>query len=266
MKKENKRKIIMYSLITALLLCAVILGADWLPLRFCKDKNRDIWMRTILGQTCGTVAVVILLQYMGIRLFSWPQKLLWAIPCLIVAVNNFPFISYYNGNMSFARTSATDVVLFAVYCFAIGFFEETVFRGVLFVLIAERLTKDRKGLVKTFVISACAFGFAHIFNIFGGNVGGTLLQIGYTTLTGGLFAFVLIKTKNLICCAVVHGVYNFCGLLLSAQGLGNGVVFDAGTVVMTAIIAVCAAIFVFYGLFTYKTEELRTLYARLGIK
>ena len=109
------------------------------------------------------------------------------------------------------------------------------------------------------------FGGAHIFNAFSGNIGGALLQVAYSTLTGGLFAFVLIKTHNVICCGFVHGLYNFCGLLLSAQGLGNGVVFDVGTTVITLIIAIIVGIFVLISLKGYKEEERICLYKELGI-
>ena len=60
--------------------------------------------------------------------------------------------------------------------------------------------------------------------------------------------------------------FSVCGLLLSKQGLGAGIVFDYGTTLMTAIIVVIATIYVVYGLYTYKTEEVNVLYERLHIK
>ena len=95
-----------------------------------------------------------------------------------------------------------------------------------------------------------------------------LVQVGYTILTGGLFAFCLIKTKNILCCAVVHAVYNFCGLLMGAEsalGLGTGVVFDLGTVITMLIVSVLVGGFILYKVFTYTEKERIELYAKLAV-
>jgi membrane protease YdiL (CAAX protease family) len=142
-------------------------------------------------------------------------------------------------------------------------FEEIIFRGIVFSVLADRFSKNKKGFLKTYVISSVIFGLAHLFNGFSF---GTVLQVGYTVLTGGLFAFCLIMTKNILCCALVHGVYNFCGLLFDhVQGLGNGVVFDLGTVITMAVISVVVGIFVLYKVYHYPDEDRKDLYARLGI-
>jgi membrane protease YdiL (CAAX protease family) len=142
-------------------------------------------------------------------------------------------------------------------------FEEIIFRGIVFSVLADRFSKNKKGFLKTYVISSVIFGLAHLFNGFSF---GTVLQVGYTVLTGGLFAFCLIMTKNILCCALVHGIYNFCGLLFDhVQGLGNGVVFDLGTVITMAVISVVVGIFVLYKVYHYPDEERKDLYARLGI-
>lgn len=146
---------------------------------------------------------------------------------------------------------------------AVGLFEECIFRGIVFSVLAGCFSKDRKGFLKTYFLSAIIFGAAHLFNGFSL---GTLLQVAYTVLTGGLFAFCLIKTKNILCCAFVHGLYNFCGLLFDTQGLGTGVVFDVGTVVTMAIVGVCVGIFVLYSVFKYSEEERCALYGYLGLK
>ena len=87
---------------------------------------------------------------------------------------------------------------------------------------------------------------------------------------GGLFAFCLIKTKNVLCCAVTHALYNFCGLLFSSYekgtiGLGSGVVFDVGTIITMAIVGVAIGLLVLYKVFTYSEKEREELYQKLGI-
>jgi membrane protease YdiL (CAAX protease family) len=169
--------------------------------------------------------------------------------------------------MQFVRTEWIDVFLFALYCIAIGLFEEIVFRGILFSVLAGYFSSDKKGLWKTFVISSVIFGGAHLFNLFyGAGLGGTLLQALYTTLTGSLFAFAFIKTKNILVPAIIHGVYNFCGLLLSEQGLGAGAVLDLGTGITMAIVGVVIGVFVLYSMYKHPEQERVELYRRLNIK
>ena len=253
-KTQFKQRIIM--LIVAVL-CGAMAFLELADLHILVDEKRNEWLLKILQQTRGSVAVFLLLASMRVNLYGKPQKWLYLIPCLIVAVNNFQWWAFFEGKMTLVRKEFWDIMLFTVQCLLIGLFEELIFRGAVFALFASVFSKDKKGLVKTFVVSSVVFSVAHLFN-------GELLQIGYTLLTGGLFAFVLLKTKNVLCCAFTHAVYNWCGLLMDQ--MGSGAVFDLGTCIFMAIIAVLGAVFVLYSLYKYPEEERKELYARLGIK
>ena len=269
MPKTKQNKSISYILIRVFIvaLCAAMLALDYIPIQYVQDGVRNVWISTIVQQCVGAIAIILLMLHLKIKLFGKIHAWLYLLPCLIVALDNFPLISYINGNMRFTRTGAWDFVLFALYCLAIGLFEECVFRGVLFSVIASLFSQDKKGFFKTFVVSSAVFGLAHLFNLLSGaGIGATLLQVCYTTLTGGLFAFAMIKTKNVLCAAFVHGLYNFCGLLLSEQGLGSGIVFDVGTGVMMGIISVIIGVFVLYSVWKYTEAERSVLYKHLGIE
>ena len=269
MQKTKQNKSISYILIRVFIvaLCAAMLALDYIPIQYVQDGVRNVWISTIVQQCVGAIAIILLMLHLNIKLFGKIHAWLYLLPCLIVALDNFPLISYVNGNMHFTRTGAWDFVLFALYCLAIGLFEECVFRGVLFSVIASLFSQDKKGFFKTFVVSSAVFGLAHLFNLLSGaGIGATLLQVCYTTLTGGLFAFAMIKTKNVLCAAFVHGLYNFCGLLLSEQGLGSGIVFDVGTGVMMGIISVIIGVFVLYSVWKYTEAERSVLYKHLGIE
>ena len=160
------------------------------------------------------------------------------------------------------NTNPIDVALFGLYCMTIGVFEECIFRGIVFSVLAGVFSNDKKGFIKTYVVSSLIFGAAHLFNGFSL---GTIFQIGYTTLTGGLFAFAFIKTKNIFCAAFVHAVYNFCGLIWTQNYLGNGVAFGLGTAVTMLIICVSVGAFVLYCVWNYPEEEREELYALLGV-
>ena len=258
---KKERDILMIVAIAVLCLATVLL--DFLSITYVSDEFLNRMIAKTLQQSCGIGAAVLLMIKTELKLFSKPQNLLYLIPCLIIAIDNFPFWSYFSGNMHLVRSDTLDFVLFGTYCLSVGIFEECIFRGIIFSVLASRLSRDRKGFIQTYVISSFLFGAAHIFNGFSFE---TLLQICYTTLTGGLFAFALIKTKNIFCCGVIHAIYNFCGLLMAEQGMGSGIVFDVGTTVSMAIVSIMVGIFVLREVFTCSDDEIRELYAKLGVK
>ena len=259
--QKDIRNILEIALI--LLFCVLTLVLDFVKITIIPHELRNKYLSKIIQQGCGGIAAILLMRRLDIRLFGKPQNLLYLIPCVLIAIDNFQFSSYFHGNMQLIHRQPLDFLLFALYCLSVGLFEECIFRGVIFSVLAGCFSKDKKGVLKTYFLSAVIFGVAHLFNGFSL---GTLLQVVYTVLTGGLFAFCLMKTKNILCCAFVHGLYNFCGLLFDTQGLGTGVVFDVGTVVTMAIVGVCVGIFVLYSVFRYSEEERRTLYGYLGLK
>ncbi len=269
--KTNDNKRVKYIIVSGLIvaLCAVMLLLECLSINYVSDTLRNEWISRIVSQICGIFAVILLLLTMNVRLFDKPKKMLYILPALLVAIDNFQFYAYFSGKMQLVRTEALDFVIFFVYCLVVGLFEECVFRGVLFSLLAGIFPNNKWGLVKTFLFSSLLFGVSHLFNLLvGAGFGATVLQVGYSILTGGLFAFVLIKTKNLFCCAIVHALYNFCGMLMEAPanlGLGSGVVFDLGTGITMAIVGVIVGVFVLYSLRKYPENERVELYTRLGI-
>ena len=265
-RRGNIRNVMQIAIIV--LLCLATLALDFLC---CKGSEtlRKATLCKLLQQLCGATAAILIMVRLNIRLFSKPQKWLYLIPCLIVAIDNFQFSAYFNGKMQLVYDKPADIALFAVYCLSVGLFEECIFRGIVFSVLAGIFPQNKKGFLSTYVVSSVVFGVIHIFNGFSA---GAFLQAGYSILTGGLFAFCMIKTKNILCAAFVHGVYNFCGLLFGAFqpngctiGLGNGVVFDKGTVVTMLIVGVLIGLFVLYKVFTYTDEERRELYQKLGV-
>ncbi len=197
------------------------------------------------------------------KIFGRVEQWLFVLPCIGIALNNFQWVSFFQGKMRLVTQDGMDFLLFALYCLSIALFEELVFRGVIFSLLLTAFPKDKKGFLWAYVSSCFIFGLAHLFNGFSG---ATFLQVGYTVLTGGLFAFCLMKTKNILCPVFVHGLYNFCGLLYDRQGLGAGVVFTWGTAALMAAVAVLLGAFVLYQVWKYSDEEREALYRRLEVK
>ncbi len=266
-KWKSLRNIVQIALILAF--CTVTVILDFVCCARFTDSIQKMMLCKLLQQFCGATAAILLMMRLNVRLFGKPQKWLCLIPCLIIAIDNFQFSAYFNGRMELVHDKPTDILLFGGYCLSVGLFEECIFRGVIFSLLAGMFPQNKKGFLLTYFVSSAVFGFMHILNGFSV---GTLLQIGYSVLTGGLFAFCLIKSKNVLCCAIVHGLYNFCGMLFGAFnangcviGLGNGVVFDTGTVITMLTVSILVGLFIIYKVITYSEQERVHLYEKLGI-
>ena len=271
MQNTDKRKRIwnVVQIIVIAVFCAFTLAMEFVCRLDRIDSLRETMACKLVQQLCGATAAILLMIRLKLRLFGKPQKWLYLLPCLAVAVANFQFGAYFSGKMQLIYNKPTDILLFAGYCLSVGLFEEMIFRGVVFAVLVSVFAQSKKGFVWTYVVSSLVFGFAHLVNGFSL---GTLLQIGYSILTGGLFAFCMIKTKNIFCCALVHGIYNFCGLLFEVFdpisgiiGLGAGVVFDLGTVITMLIVDITVGVFVLCKVLTYSEEERVELYQKLSI-
>ena len=81
---------------------------------FSSQKQNDLFVST-LKQLFGAILIVFALRYFSLSLFQTPQNPLVLLPCLLVALCNFPFISYCNGNMQFVSFTFLDIFLFFLY-------------------------------------------------------------------------------------------------------------------------------------------------------
>ena len=267
MQEKNTRKGLgsIIQIVIILALCVVTISLDFFKIEYSTNALHNKYISKIIQQGVGVIAIVLLLRRMNIKLFGFPQKWLCLIPALIIAVDNFQWSAYLSGKMELVNNQPIDFILFGAYCLAVGTFEECIFRGVIFTVLAGQFSKDKDGLWKTFIVSSLIFGAAHLLN---GISFLTILQVGYSFLTGGLFAFVLLKTKNIFCCGFIHALYNFCGLLFETadrMGLGNGAILDFGTMCTMFIVCALVGLFVLSSVNNYSSEEQTELYGKLGI-
>ncbi len=151
---------------------------------------------------------------------SLPKNLLWCIPCFLVVFANFPFAALITDSAKILRPELT--ALFIAECLAIGFMEETLFRGILQDTFFQIFKDKPHGQIFTVLLTSAAFGVIHLFNLFAGaNVGATFLQVGYSFLIGAMLSAVLIKTENLWLCVLLHAGFDFGGNIISELGTGN---------------------------------------------
>jgi len=254
--------------LTALLFGAAMLIIEYYPIEYSADPTLDGIVKMTLSRGCGAVMFTLLLAYMGYRVMNPARRPFWrgfliSLPAFAVAVNNFPILSTVVGD---ARLTGEPLAvgLFALECLFVGAFEETAFRGVVLLAVLEKHRSDKRQIFKSVVISSVIFGGIHLFNIFAGGVGPTILQVGYSFLIGGMLAVVLLKTKNVWICAVIHAVYNFCGYLMPTLGEGNW--WDTPTVIFTALLAVAVAAYTVITLLKISPDELDDIYIKKGEK
>ena len=64
------------------------------------------------------------------------KKLVFVIPALVIAVNNFPWVSFLAGDCTL-DADIGEIVFYAFICFCVGLFEELAFRGCALMLLLK---------------------------------------------------------------------------------------------------------------------------------
>lgn len=224
------------------------------PDQKCNTLIEDIIPRAALSAAFIALALLCgFSQPFTLKKENFARNLVWCLPCMAVVAANFPFSALISGD---AVVERPDLIwLFLIKCLLIALSEEALFRGFLMQAVAEYV-KDRKySYVLTVVISSAAFALFHLLNLFAGaGVGATLLQTGYTFLTGMMFAAVTCRTGGIWAAVGLHFVFDVGGLLITDLGSGN--VHDACFWVLTAIAAVvCAAHLAYDAVKKYLPEQ-----------
>jgi hypothetical protein len=122
-----------------LICCAVLVGAYKLFLSgaladselmrslIASDDYRAPILDTLIMDGIGAVVFVCMTLYMGYPVLNPLQKpigksLLFLLPSLAVAINNFPLIGLFTGN-AYVSDPIGGVLILIAYCLAIGMFE-----------------------------------------------------------------------------------------------------------------------------------------------
>lgn len=245
------RKSAIFNIIFILALAAFA-ALELANIDFFGDQKLSGMFKSILTRGIGGILAIMLMKRLGYgRLLSVSGKpfrrpFLLTLPCLLVCVNNFPFIGLFTGNAR-VTSGAGFVALFALECISVGLFEEAVFRGIIFPIFLEKARGERE-IFKAVLFSSAVFGGVHLFNVFAGaGIAPTLLQVGYSFLMGGMWAVSLLHYGHIWPCAAMHAIYNFGGMLIPNHG--EGLVWDAWTVVITAVLGTAVGAYVLFYLF-----------------
>ena len=245
-----------------LFLSAPLANSELMKSLIASDAYRAPILDTLVMDGIGAIVFVCMSIYMGYRILNPLGKpvlksLLFILPSLAVAINNFPLIGLVTGN-AYVTDPWGGVLILIAYCVAVGRFEEFAFRGLFYLMILDGRRKNTKHIFWTTVLSCAVFGLVHLVNLaIGANPGATLLQVGYSFLIGGMCAIVLLKTANIWYCVLLHTVYDIGGTILY---LGGGKRWDTVTVIITAVLGVAVTVFMLISLLRIKPEQIDRLF------
>lgn len=271
-KPRISRKVCMVVLIVCvaivgvykLFLSEAVAGSELMRSLITNDMYRAPILDTLVMDGVGAIVFVCMTLYMDYRVLNPLRRpigksLLFLLPSLAVAINNFPLIGLATGN-AYVTDPIGGVLLVVAYCFAIGMFEEFAFRGLFYLMILDGRRKSTKQIFWTTTVSSAVFGLVHLVNLFiGANPGATILQVGYSFLIGGMCAIVLLKTANIWYCVLLHFVYDLGGTILY---VGGGKRWDTVTVIITAVLGVAVTVFMVISLLRIKPEDVERLFPR----
>ncbi len=232
------------------------------------DETTGQLVGMTLTRGLGGIVFLVLLWYLGYRVLNpvrmpfW-RSLIFCLPAFAVVINNLHIYTLITG-VEKVTAGGGMIALLALECFCVGLFEEMAFRGVVFLGILEKRRGRVLDIVIAIVISSVIFGIVHSLNFFYMSPGAVIQQIGYSFLIGAMCSVVLIKTKNIWICVILHAIFNFGGALVPT--LGEGFVWDTPTVVVTVIIAVFTVAYMTVSLIKTPTSELDDIYLKKSKK
>ncbi len=218
----------------------------------------------IASRAAGAVTCIFFLLMTRSKRVLYAKPMLKAtltvLPCMLIAINNFPFIAFFTGKATIDG-SARSVFTFVLVCLCVGLFEELAFRGCVFTAILQRRGKKPVDVFLAILLSSAVFAVIHLLNLFeGASVGYVILQVGYSFLIGAMCSVILVKTRNIWYCVILHAVYNFAGSVVLECGKGEfWDIWNVPTIILTAVIAVAVAVYVIYLLVKIKPCEIEAL-------
>ena len=153
---KNKKNLIikaLFGVFLIILLAIEVAHAIW---RF--DDDVYLMLSRFAG---GGACIAFMLEFSFVKVFSPignKKALLWllTLPGFVIAVNNFPFVSFFVGDCSI-NAEIGSIAFFALVCIGVGFFEEMAFRGCAFMLILKSRTQSKGKIFLSIFLSSVVF-------------------------------------------------------------------------------------------------------------
>ena len=129
------------------------------------------------------------------------SKAWFFIPLIIVGLSSV----FFGVKLNY---SIPETAFYILSMLCVGFLEEIIFRGFLFVGMAK------KNIKSAIIVSSITFGIGHIVNLLNGqDLLETLLQIVFAIAVGFTLVTLFYKGTSLIPCIIFHGINNACSAI-----------------------------------------------------
>ena len=153
------------------------------------------------------------------------------------------------------KYSLSETIFFVISMLCVGFLEEIIFRGFLFLGMAKDNIKS------AIIVSSVTFGIGHIVNLLNGKeVVSTLFQIVFAVAVGFMLVALFYKGKSLMPCIVFHGLNNalsaFSDESASAKFFGGEQQEMIVSVGISIVICVVYSIYIMCSTLTDKEERI----------
>ncbi|SNU05177.1 hypothetical protein SAMN06297422_10331 [Lachnospiraceae bacterium] len=144
------------------------------------------------------------------------------------------------------KYSVPETMFYIISMLCVGFLEEIIFRGFLFVGMTKKNVKS------AIIVSSVTFGIGHIVNLLNGqDIQETLIQIVFAIAVGFTLVTLFYKGKCLIPCIVFHGINNACSAISNDEAANK--VFGSAEKSLYISAALAIIICVIYSIVMWKT-------------
>ncbi|MBP5343199.1 CPBP family intramembrane metalloprotease [bacterium] len=210
------------------------------------DETKNILLKELFSRIILAAFVIFLVVYgrfnsLKIERNNLGKHLLFIIPCLLVALANFPFSALISGSAVIERVDL--IYILVINCVLIAIIEDFFFQGILRSVIDDYFKNTSHRIFISILVTAIVFALSHLLNLLSGAaIGATLLQVGYTFLIGAMFSTIKTKTNNIYLIVVLHSIFDIGGTIVTK--LGNGVFQDKIFWILTISFGIIAGIYI----------------------
>lgn len=137
------------------------------------------------------------------------RRFLYYVPLVILATGNLWFGISLNGSLA-------DTACRIACMLCVGFLEEVIFRGFLFMAIAKN------NIRRAIIISSVTFGIGHLVNLVNGSgmeLVESLCQVIFAVAVGFLFVMLFYRGKSLLSCIITHSAINTLNTFANETGI-----------------------------------------------
>lgn len=238
--EDKNKNVFSYIFLGAAILAIILIYV--LPIDFFESATiNGLIKNTLLQAITLAVLVFVTLKCGYENIYKRPRKLkspTLILAAFLVALANFPIYSIFTGKAEINDGSA--IFLLVLNCIVVGAEEELFFRGIVYPFIKNKMDGKKNKIILSVIISSSIFSLFHLFNLFSGEVGYTLLQVFYTFFLGCMLSTVYESEDNIFICATLHATFNFCGNVVRVAGSGE--YFSVQLILTVLLVAVLAGI------------------------